>query len=353
MRVLRWSALGVVLAVVVLLSLFLVVGSPPPPPPGPPENAPRVVVGLGDSTMSGEGAGDYDPVTNGKDGNWCHRSPHASILQVKLPTAPEGINLACSGAPSGQVELGDAKQYTEPSQAQRLRELATTRRVVAVVLAIGANDDPSFSHVLDDCIQSYLSNRPAGCAETIGPQWQGRVDAMVPKVVRAIRDIRTAMAGAGYQNNDYQLVLQSYASPVAENVLEPLRNLSGCPLRRDDLKWVQEKAVPVLTEGMRAAARQTGVRFLDLSQAGIGHEACSNSNDKKEWFRRLAVQWADLQSDQRATHALQESFHPNAAGHEQIGRCEREFLDGVEPVAACRTGPDGDLHAAPVAAPGS
>src|ERR1044072_8415127 len=136
MRVLRWSALGVVLAVAGLLSLFLVVGSPPPPPPGPPENVPRVVVGLGDSTMSGEGAGDYDPVTNGKDGNWCHRSPHASILQVKLPTAPEGTTPAGWGRPSGQVELGDAKQYTEPSQSQRLRELATTRRVVAVVLAI-------------------------------------------------------------------------------------------------------------------------------------------------------------------------------------------------------------------------
>jgi lysophospholipase L1-like esterase len=352
MRILRWSALGVVLAVVVLLSLFLVVGSPPPVPPGPPENAPRVIVGMGDSTMSGEGAGDYDAATNGKDGDWCHRSPHASILRVKLPTAPQAINLACSGAPSGQVELGETKQYNETSQAARLRDLAITHRVVAIVLAIGANDDPSFSHVLDDCVQSYLSPGRAGCAQTIGPLWQNRVDAMVPKVVRAIRDIRTAMAGAGYQNTDYQLVLQSYASPVAPNVLEPLRNLSGCPLRRDDLQWVHSQAVPVLTDGMRLAARQAGVRFLDLSQAGLGHESCSNTDPKKEWFRRLAVQWSDLQSDQRAAHALQESFHPNAAGHEQIGRCEREFLDGVEPAALCRTGADGDLHAAPVAAPG-
>ena len=352
MRILRWSALGVVLAVAVLLSLFLVVGTPVPTPPGPPENVPRVVVGMGDSTMSGEGAGDYDPVTNGKGGDWCHRSPYASILQVKLPTAPQAINLACSGAPSGQVEFGDTKQYTEPSQAARLRDLATTHRVVAIVLAIGANDDPSFSHVLDACVQAYLSPSRPGCAVTIGPDWQRRVDAMVPKVVRAIRDIRTAMAGAGYQNDDYQLVLQSYASPVAPNVLEPLRNLSGCPLRREDLKWVHDKAVPALTDGMRLAARQTGVRFLDLSQAGVGHEACSNTDPKKEWFRRLAVQWSDLQSDQRAAHALQESFHPNAAGHAQIGRCEREFLGDVEPAALCRTGPDGDLHAAAVAAPG-
>jgi hypothetical protein len=353
MRILRWSAFGVVLAVVVLLTAFLVVGGGSGvAPPGPPDNVPRVIVGLGDSTMSGEGAGDYDPATNGKDGDWCHRSPHASIMQVELPGTANAVNLSCSGAPSGQIGLGDVEQYTEPSQAARLRELATKNRVVAVAVAIGANDDPAFSHVLDDCVQSYLSPGRAGCAQTVGADWQRRVDAMVPKVVRALRDVRTAMAGAGYQDGDYQLVLQSYATPVGPNVIAPLRNLSGCPLRVDDLQWVQNQAVPVLTSGLRAAARQTGARFLDLSAAGVGHEACSGTDEKREWFRRLAVQWQDLQSDERASHALQESFHPNAAGHAAVGRCLREFLGGTQQAAACRAGKDGNLHAAPAATPG-
>ena len=58
------------------------------------------------------------------------------------------------------------------------------------------------------------------------------------------------------------------------------------------------------------------------------------------------MQWADLNSDERATHALQESFHPNAAGHAQFGRCLGEFLTTTDRAAACLPGSDGNLHSA-------
>ncbi|MFI7672537.1 GDSL-type esterase/lipase family protein [Actinophytocola sp. NPDC049390] len=318
----------------------------PRPLPGPPEDAPRVIVAMGDSTISGEGAGDYETGTNGEKGNWCHRSANASIFQVRVPGVEKAYNLACSGAPSAQVGLGDVEQYTEISQAKQLARIAARNRVTAVVVASGANDDPAFSHVLDSCVQAW-AGRELPCSQSVGPRWERRVDKMIPKLTNALRDIRTVMHNAGYQRGDYSLVVQSYAAPVGTDVARGLQDLSGCPFLSEDLRWVEEEAVPVLTAGVRTAARNVDARFLDLSRAGIGREACTSERDPdSEWFRRLAVEWNDLQHDDRATHALQESFHPNANGHEQFGQCLSEFLTSVDRAAACLPGREGNLHAA-------
>ncbi len=351
MRRYRWHA-AVLLLVVLLLGAFLVVGGEDPAPaPAPPTGVPRVLVALGDSTISGEAAGDYEDGTDGTNGNWCHRSRNAAIHHTGLREVAETINLACSGAPSAQVALGDTTQYTEGSQAARLGELARRKRVVAIQVALGANDDPGFSHVLDGCVQSWFDRGKPGCAETSGEQWRARVDAMVPKVTRALADVRAVMRAAGYQPGDYQLVLQSYAAPISPDVRPDLRNLNGCPFREEDLRWVRESAVPIMTEGVRRAARESGARLLDLSRAGLGREACARADPAQEWFSRLAVRWDDLRDVDRATHALQESFHPNAAGHRQIGRCLGEFLGTADRAAACLTGADGDLHPATTLGP--
>ncbi|MGH3760308.1 GDSL-type esterase/lipase family protein [Actinophytocola sp.] len=350
MRPTGWRAWVTLAVVILLFGTVLLVSdgrAPDPTPlPGPPQDAPRVLVAMGDSTISGEGAGEYEEGTDGEDGNWCHRSRHASIHQTGLETIDRTFNLACSGAPSPQVGLGDVEQYTEPSQAERLAAIAAGNRVAAVVVGAGANDEPAFSHVLDACVEAW-TGRGEPCGESVGPEWSQRVDKMVPKLVRALEDIRTVMSNAGYEESDYQLIVQSYAAPVGPNVADGLQDLSGCPFRSDDLRWVQRDAVPVLTAGVREAAARVGARFLDLSRAGIGHEACSNERDQStEWFRRLAVKWDDLQHEDRATHALQESFHPNATGHEQIGGCLGEFLYTPDQAAACLAGEGGDLHPA-------
>lgn len=317
--------------------------------PGPPADAPRVIVAMGDSTISGEGAGDYEKGTNGEKGNWCHRSPNASVFQVRVPGVTEAYNLACSGAPSAHVGLGKVEQYTEKSQSAQLARIAARYRVVAVVVASGANDDPAFSHVLNSCVQAWFGEQQP-CSSTVGPSWERRVDKMIPKLTGALRDIRQVMANTGYQRTDYDLVVQSYAAPVGSDIARSLQDLSGCPFLSEDLRWVENDAVPVLTAGVRTAAADVDARFLDLSRAGLGREACSSERDPdREWFRRLAVQWSDLEKDERAQHALQESFHPNALGHQQFGNCLSEFLMTADRAAACLPDRDGVLHAAPSA----
>ncbi|SDM20967.1 GDSL-type esterase/lipase family protein [Allokutzneria albata] len=332
------------LAVPIIGASVLTADGRAPVAPGPPAEAPHAVVALGDSSMSGEGVGDYEPGTNGENGNWCHRSNRALVHHTAMTKAITTINLACSGAIARDVGLTDTIHHTERSQAQRLAELARLFRVTTVVVQMGANDDPGFARTVTDCAGAWLLGRPAGCAANLTEDWPKRVDRMVPKVGTALADIRTAMRKAGYRDDSYSLVVQSYAAPVGPNLLSGLQSLAGCPFRLEDLQWVRTKAVYQLSDGLRRAADSAGARFLDLADAGIGHEACSSAEEgKSEWFTRLTVNWGDLRHENRARHAMQESFHPNGNGHEQIGRCLGRFLRTPERIGACVPSPTGDL----------
>ncbi|WNV84602.1 GDSL-type esterase/lipase family protein [Umezawaea sp. Da 62-37] len=314
-------------------------------PPGPASDAPVAMVAMGDSTMSGEGAGDYEAGTNGENGDWCHRSVNATINRTVVAGVDKTFNLSCSGANSEQVGLTDKFQNTEQSQAKRLAAIARVNRVTVIVVAVGANDDPRFSDVLNRCVQAWFE-RKSDCTSTLSDDWRGRVDRMVPKVEKALRDIRQVMDDEGYTDRSYSLVVQSYASPVAPGVPGDLQNLAGCPLRTGDMAWVRDVGVGELAKGISTAARRVDARYLDLTQAGAKHEACTGgANPDSEWFTRLSVDFDGLRDETRASHALQESFHPNAEGHEQVGRCLTDFLGGSARTASCVDDGTGNLKA--------
>jgi len=191
MRRLRWYWGALVLACVALLAGFFVFfGSEsqpgrPQPRQGPPGTGPLTVVAMGDSTVSGEGAGQYTATTNGQGGNWCHRSPNAFVEKIAAPGITAHVNLGCSGAPAEQVALGDVKQWTEGSQAQQLAALVKDHRVAAVVIAVGANDEPKFSNQVNDCFKAWFDAGGPPCSTALKQSWQSKVDAMVPKVAKA------------------------------------------------------------------------------------------------------------------------------------------------------------------------
>lgn len=344
-----------------LLMLFLVVSvfalvllvsdrptpdiSPPPPLPPPP----AAVVTMGDSTLSGEGAGNYAPGTDGANGNWCHRSPAAAVHQLQLPDSVKRFNLACSGAKAGLVGLDAHPNHPEGSQARQLADIAERYRVTDIVVQVGANDDPNFIGVLSECVNAWAARAPGGCAEKLRDAWPKRVQRMQPKVLAALQDIRTVMDRAGYDRDGYSLVVQSYASPVGPGIAPELQDLSGCPLLTSDVAWVRNTAVPQLSAGLREVAEQVGARFLDLSRAGYGHEACTGGKaaPETEWFTRLTVDWEALKYEKRAPHAIQASFHANATGHAQFARCLSDFLGGTRQRAVCLPGPRGNLTAVP------
>jgi lysophospholipase L1-like esterase len=310
-----------------------------------PPPAPTTVVALGDSAASGEGAGDYEPGTRGEAGNWCHRSAHAYVHRIG---GTEGsVNLACSGARAADVARGGGGRYGEGSQAQRLGELAERVRVTAVVLQVGGNDDPALVPTGIACIRAFLDPAVPGCRDTVGPQWPARLAAMAPKVKAAVADVRAAMRGVGYTDSEYTLVLASYAAPWTERMIG-VPAAQGCPYSRPDAEWARTVAFPQLSQTLRTVAADAGVRFLDLSRATEGREACSRALADEEWQRRLTVDPNALVYgglDAFGIHLAQESFHPSAAGHAELGRCVGEFLRAGDPTAACRVGADGHLHA--------
>lgn len=312
----------------------------------PVDTRPAAIVALGDSAASGDGAGDYEPGTRGEDGNWCHRSPHAYVHVTGL--AEDSINLACSGAPSAQVGFGAATRYGEGSQAERLVSVAREHRVTTVTVQAGANDDVALIGTGIACIRAAIVPGTPPCHETVGAVWSARVAATAPKVETAVRDVRAAMRRAGYADGGYALVLASYASPVSERMI-PFHGALGCPYREDDAAWARTIAFPELSSALRGVADRTGARFLDLTRATEGYEACSRSSPAQEWQRRLTVDPEALVHgglDAIGFHLFQESFHPNATGHAQMGRCFGEFVRSGAVQGACLVGADGRLHAA-------
>jgi lysophospholipase L1-like esterase len=331
-----WTALGLAILIAIGSATWYLSRSTALPPPKPPP-PPGAVVSLGDSTVSGEGAPPYVAGTDGQRGDWCHRSADAEIMRTHVPGVTKRINLACSGARS--ADFTQARQDGARSQVQRLGAAAKRYRVKAVLVGIGANDDPDFSGLVTSCVGAWLQ-QGAPCTANFDATWRNRVDAMVPKVTAALESVRSTMRSVGYADGDYQLVVQGYAAPVGPGMQPALQKLSGCPLTTTDVNWLHGNGIDTLNAGVRRAADAADARYLDLGHAGDGHEACGRG---PEWFTRLSVNWQDLQDKNRAGHAAAASFHPNAAGHAAFARCLSAFLATDHRDAACRQGPDGAL----------
>ncbi|MCY7343187.1 MAG: GDSL-type esterase/lipase family protein [Pseudonocardia sp.] len=331
-RLLALLAAAAVLVATVLLSSTTAAAAP---------DLPAAVVALGDSAASGEGAGDYEPGTRGEDGNWCHRSSYAYIHRTGL--TPESVNLACSGAGAGDVAFGDSTHNTETSQARALVDVAGRYRVETVVLQVGANDDAALTDTGIACMRAFLDPTEPPCRETVGPLVGSRMAATAPKVETAVRDVRAAMSQAGYARDSYTLVMASYAAPITEKML-PLQGARGCPHSRDDAAWGRTVLFPALSATLRGVAERTGARFLDMVRATEGYEACTRTPYTEEWQRRITVDARALVYgglDAISFHLAQESFHPQAKAHSEMGRCVGEFVRTDARAGACVAGTDG------------
>jgi lysophospholipase L1-like esterase len=216
-----------------------------------PGSGPAAVVALGDSAISGEGAGAYEPGTNGPGGDFCHRSTRALIQRTAIPGIAARISLACSGAASSDVRINGTTHYTEPSQADRLRAVARDNDVKMVVLQIGANDDPQFADTVLSCVRAWANPFGPACSVAPASQWPARVAAMAPKVEAVVNDVRTVMRETGYADSAYQFVLQSYASPFTENMNSITHAFEGCPIRIADARFSRTQAVGQLSAALR------------------------------------------------------------------------------------------------------
>ncbi|MFI9205344.1 ricin-type beta-trefoil lectin domain protein [Streptomyces sp. NPDC053048] len=289
------------------------------------------LVSLGDSEISGEGVGTYEPGTNGPT-NWCHRSPDAAIHRTGIP-ADVTYNVACSGASTANIRIGGSKQYAdELVQSDNLAVKARNTRVKLVLLVAGANDDLQFGPVMTDCVTRYLTLQ-GPCEPKYAPGWQSRVDGLVPKVEQTVRDLRKVMTDAGYANGDYRLVVMGYPSPIGpdfeDNPGYRGKLLDGCVGHTSDAAWGRNTAVPAFERGMRKAARNTDAVYLDNSRLFHGHEVCMEDT----WARGLYVDVTNPFPPNE--NSVRQSFHPNQRGHGAFASCLTQLYTAGHREASC------------------
>jgi len=350
----RRSRPPALLATVALLAALGFAAAPTAQASDPqPAARPAAIVALGDSAISGEGAGtdtndDYVPGTDTPT-NYCHRSTRSEIFVTGIPGVTP-IDLACSGAQTGDLvsdpELAKitgpgSGDFGEPKQDVQLAATAAQYDVKMVVVTIGANDDFDFAGIMMNCLVQYFPiPKDQGCRDTIGSaEILRRAAGVKPKVAAALTNIRNTMRGAGYPDSSYQLVYQSYFTPITPDIR---RNdyagkvADGCPAFPEDLAWGHNWVVPVLSDTLREAASTVpGVRYLDQRRVSYGHEVCAEWTSSPYEYTNGDV--IDLSEKTRngcdseigipgvCMNMVRQSYHLRVAGYRGEGVCLAQF----------------------------
>lgn len=318
---------------------------PAEPPAGPALDAaldvdvaalPTAAVAMGDSFISGEGAGDYLPVTEASgtaqafpgwtapnsNAFFCHRSPNASIEVADLPGIDSRFNLACSGGqphdianPSGARESGRGVA----SQLDQLRAVAATHDVDVVLVGLGSNNASfTFGDAAAECAARFVgdgytgwwevwihffnwvsgaevSERPCTAADLATPEELATAQVETTDAVRAILDTLAEVDADG----QHRVVLQDYTNPLPEEyaadyqeedgraddrdkfrALVDERYAAGCPAHRASLAPAHEfsTALGGIANGVHATltAERPGVDLvrLDVQHAFDGARLC-------------------------------------------------------------------------------
>lgn len=327
------------------------------------------IVAMGDSAISGEGAGTdtNDAYVTGTDTptDYCHRSTKSEIFETGL-SGVTPINLACSGAQTGDIVSNatyaaitgtGSGDFGEAKQDVQLAAAAASYKVKMIVLTIGANDDFDFSGIMSECVARYFPiPLSTGCRTTIGSATiQSRIAAVIPKVEAALADIRATMTDAGYAASDYQLVLQSYFTPITPAIRSSAyvdKVSAGCPIEAEDLAWGHNFVVPAFDDGLRTAAEAVpGVRFLDQRRTTYGHEVCAESTTSALEYTNGDV----IDTSERTRNGcdvsigtlglceneVRQSFHPRVAGYAALGNCLGLFYAASATEEYCTPGGTG------------
>lgn len=140
--------------------------TPTPTPTSPTNDQASVAVAMGDSFISGQGAGDYERTGSPwwgsvEDVNYCDRSRVASIHVAEMPDIDRRYNVACSGASLADIVAPSGARGGVPSQIDQLVEIASNRdeRVDVIQFAIGVNNDAFyFGSIIEACVSGFIND---------------------------------------------------------------------------------------------------------------------------------------------------------------------------------------------------
>lgn len=350
---------------------------------GPGVGAPTIVT-VGDSAISGE-AGRWAGNTNGSSANvdalgsgayndagsaeaikGCHRSKAA---EAHIGDGVVSLNLACSGARTYTQAYSSSKDFKpgldfyddgagHVGQAKALQQAAASRNVKAVTVLIGANNY-GFADIVQTCITNWLTS-PTWlknyCHDDSGIKSRFTASSqasITTQVAGALQNLRSAMRLAGYADNAWTLIVQTYSSPIPRgNGIRysesgfTRQTVGGCGFWNKDLDWANDTAVVAMNASARNGAAQSGltnVRILDATNALVGHRNCEVGTGLLEergvssWRAAGAADRTEWVSQVRTVttitgpYQLQEGLHPSYWGQLALRNCLRQAYNGGTP----------------------
>ncbi len=289
-------------------------------------------LGLGDSYTSGEGAFDY---LSGTDlaNNKCHLSAksYPLLLTRDLFSPLGGRSVACSGAVIRDVastsdnyrgQIRDGPTFTQLSESEpALLSSVMTNFVPGYVaqqrfvgqyqprimtVSVGGNDI-GFGAILKKCVIPHLSIHLSDntCYNTYEDRLEltRLIDRTTTKWTSLYRQLLKTAPGSS-------VYAVGYPSIAVDNG-NCGRNVH---LNKSELEFSQE-AIAYLNLAIAKAAKAAGVSYVDISQALAGHRLCETAG------YNVAVNGLTAGKDSGILDLKlfgNESYHPNALGHELI-----------------------------------
>ncbi|WP_327640881.1 hypothetical protein OHB24_21550 [Kribbella sp. NBC_00482] len=286
----------------------------------------------------------------------CHRSQSA---EAYVGGGVGGLNLACSGARTTTGTGSDFKPGIDfyddgagkQGQAKMLQVFAATHNVKQVVVSIGGNDF-NFASIVSQCVQDFLlspSWDPDYCRDdssVVANFTSANIAGVRGKIATAFQNVRTAMRNAGYGDSAWNLVVQTYPSPIpAASGFRygqsgyTRQSVGGCGFWNADADWANSTALVTINNTVRAAIGDSGLsnaRLLELQSAFNGRRLCENTVGLYEevglssWTQPTAVDKTEWINQIRtvttvgSNYFIQESLHPNYWAQLALRNCLRQ-----------------------------
>ncbi|WP_028650131.1 GDSL-type esterase/lipase family protein [Nocardioides halotolerans] len=316
--------------IVLIIVALAVMGFTPGDGGTPPSVAGKkhVLVALGDSYMSGEGASIFYDGTDTAGEDTCRRAPSAWAMQAgRLAPFDGTVFLACSGAKSANIRTSNPDGSDLPkvfvqdgegaTQLAHYRELAASEKFTPelVVLSIGGND-AGFSTIGVMCLV------PGNCAEK-GHWWTGGLADVRRSLDATYTQVRDAFPGT-------PVVVTAYPDPIyrGKGELAPasaddvLRRCSQVALRPEERAFVAG-FLEQLNETVREVAVAHHFYYLEEMKSSLkdaGLQLCDPANNGRPGLNFIGLRSVSGLAEQRFNPAnwSHNSLHPNERGHQAM-----------------------------------
>jgi lysophospholipase L1-like esterase len=242
--------------------------------------SPTAYVALGDSFT----AAPFVPVTDVAGGCFRSDSNYPALVAEELSPATF-VDVSCGGAASRDLVRPQSVAEGRAQVPPQLRAVRPEADLVTV--GIGGNDGNLFTQL----VCGFTRQRFAQCDVASTADVESTLARTRTDVAQTLRRVVRAAAP------DALVLLVGYP-----RLVDTSRTCPALPLRGEQLAQVA-RVEQRLRSTLMAAARQAGAQFLDLYDASLGHEICSDD----PWI-----------NGERTDRSQALAYHPFAAEQEAV-----------------------------------